>query len=636
MKLLILACFRVAVVLAFLFLQPLSTTAQSQIHDIDLNSVPATLTVDVRDVAAGLVRSSMSFPVRPGMLHLEFPKWIPAEDGPTGPIAQLTMLRVRANGAAVPWARDSVDLYRFNVNVPPGVGKLDVDFATIMNNPSGGYYSDDNIAVIDWNRHLLYESGVDPTKYRVHATILLPNGWGYGTALPVKDARDNRVVFDTVSLSRLVDSPLDCGRYTRHVTVGTIDGASVLLDLFADGSSDLVMSPAMLKSYQDMVRQVAAMYGSRHFDDYHSLVTVSDRLGLGGLDHHETGEEHLPADFFTSPGDHIAFADLIPHEFSHSWNGDYRTASGLDGTSFEQPVKTDLIWIREGLNSYLGDVLSYRSGMRPMTEFPEYLAAVYAELDSRPGRAYEPVSDIATGLPLLNSTWGLPYTSFTRPADLYLEGELVWFDVDTIIRSKTQGAKSLDDFLKLLAGKPDTGPVSVSYDRQDIEELLAKVVQYDWHRLFEGTIYTITAHPPSDELERAGWKVVYNGKPNSVMENGTVFLMHPVDAWYSIGLWINYDGSIQEVRPNSIAWRAGLMPFMRISSINEKAFSPTSVDATLRQASLTHSPLRISVKGENGEQKFLLQYYGGPRYPHLVRIAGRNDMLSMIVAPVVK
>jgi len=627
---------RVVLMTGLIFLQPLPGQAQTDTSQQRANDSPAVLVVDARDVAIGLVSSSLSLPARPGIFHLAFPQWIPAEDGPTGPIAQIAMIRMLANGRAITWSRDDVDMYRFSVEIPPGVTRLDVQFTTIMNNYAGGTYSDGNIGVIDWNRHVFFESGADSAQYPVQATILIPKGWDFATSLPVHSAADGRVIFDTVSLAKLVDSPLVCGRYVQHQLIGNIDGAPVSLDLIADNPSDLAVSQAVATTYRNMVLEGDAMYGSRHFDVYHSIVTLSDRLGVGGLDHHETGEVRLPDDFFTNPGSHEAFADQIPHEFSHSWNGDYRAADGLAGTSFEEPMKTDLMWIREGLNTYLGDVLALRSGMIPKSDFPEYIAAVYAELDSRPGRTREPIIDLATGLPALNASWGLPYMSLTRPSDLYLEGELVWFDVDTIIRFETKGQKSIDDFLKLLAGKPDTGPITVPYSRAEIEALLNQTAPYDWHALFENTIYKITPHPPSDELERAGWALVYTDTPNKAMQVGSVFLQHPIDAWYSIGLWIDSDGRIQEVRKDSVAWDSGMNGSMRITFVDGKAFSAATFDDALHQSAVSNAPLTFTVRSEGSTKTIVLHYRGGARYPHLVQIPGRPDMLEAIVSSGVK
>ncbi len=259
---------RVALVAAVVVVQGLSTRAQAAPP-----AQPVLLHVDARNVTRGLVTSTETLSVVPGRLQLEFPNWIPAEQGPTGPIARIAMIRMSANGRTIPWSRDDVDMYKFIVDVPDGSKSLDVQFTTIM-----GSYADANIGIVDWNRHIFYESGADASQYPVEASILLPAGWDFGTSLPVQASNGGRVAFKPVSLAKLIDSPLLCGRFAKHDLIGKIDGGSVFMDFFADNPSDLAMSKSMSDTYGNMVREADAMYGSRHFDVYHALVTLSYRL----------------------------------------------------------------------------------------------------------------------------------------------------------------------------------------------------------------------------------------------------------------------------------------------------------------------------------------------------------------------
>ena len=112
--------------------------------------------------------------------------------------------------------------------------------------------------------------------------------------------------------------------------------------------------------------------------DYHALLTLSDALGFQGIEHHQSSDNRAPDDFLTDPDESLADGDLVTHEFSHSWNGKYRRPADLTTPNFQVPQLTDLLWVYEGMNQYLGDLLSFRAGIREPKQYPEYLAQVYA------------------------------------------------------------------------------------------------------------------------------------------------------------------------------------------------------------------------------------------------------------------
>jgi predicted metalloprotease with PDZ domain len=592
---------------------------------------PATLVLDASRAADGIMRVHERVPTDGRTLTLVYPKWIPGEHGPTGPLNDLAALRVSANGAELDWRRDSVDLYAFHVNVPAGAGSVDVDFDVLMNAP-GDVMSTHSLAILNWNRALLYQDGIDSHRYFVKPAIVLPNGWDYACALRDATRAGNRVDFAVTSLNTLVDSPLDMGRYVKKWDLWREGSAFVQLDAFADRPQDLDISEHLLKGYEHLPAEAFAMYGSRHFADYHALLALSDPLGSQGIEHHQSSDDRASDNFLTDPDQSLAGGDLIPHEFSHSWNGKYRRPADLTTPNFQVPQLTDLLWVYEGMNQYLGDVLSFRSGIREPKLYPEYLATVYAQMDYETGRSTTALIDLTTGAPYYYVARGI-YDAIRRNAnDFYSEGELVWLDVDTIIRERSHGARSLDTFLHRYSVPALTGPIVVTYTREQVESLLQSVEPYDWHAFFEKYVYHPAVHPPTDELARAGWKIAYTAKPNEFITAQSAD-DHGITGWYAYGADLSAEGVVSDVRENSAAWRAGLAPGMHVLAVNGQQFSSDVLEYALRRAEHSTGPISLITSQTGWYQTLSLDYHGGIRYPHLERIAGTPDMLAAIAAP---
>ncbi|HYL26531.1 MAG TPA: PDZ domain-containing protein [Candidatus Nitrosotalea sp.] len=591
---------------------------------------PVLLTVDASRAADGIMEVRERIPAAPGDFTIVYPKWIPGEHGPTGPLNDLAEVRISANGTPLDWRRDATDLYAFHVPVPAGAGAIDVAFDVLMNAP-GDTMSTHAVAIVNWNRALLYQDGIDSHEYFVKPSIVLPAGWEYATAL--RGARmGERIEFDVTPLNMLVDSPLDMGAYVKKWDLWRDGSAFVQLDAFADYPQDLEIPPAMLHAYERMPAEAFAMYGSRHFEDYHALLTLSDAVGYQGIEHHQSSDDRAGDDFLTEPRQALRGGDLVTHEFSHSWNGKYRRPEDLTTPNFQVPQRTDLLWIYEGMNQYLGDVLSFRCGIRAPNLFPEYLASVYAGMDYESGRAATPLIDLTTGAPYYYQARGA-YGSIRRTSnDFYDEGEIVWLDVDSIIRERSHGTRALDTFLHRFTAPALTGPVVVTYTRAQVEDLLNDVEPYDWHDFFERSIYHVDVHPPADELARAGWRLVYNARPNAFVEADDSS-DKGITGWYAYGANLSAEGEVKDVRQGSPAWRAGLAPGMRVLAVNGQQFSADVLEYALRRAQQSPAPIALIVVQTGWYQTLSLEYHDGVRYPHLERIGGTPDMLAAIAAP---
>lgn len=591
---------------------------------------PVTLVVDATRAADAMMEVHERIPVTAGNFTLVYPKWIPGEHGPTGPLNDLAALRIDANGAPLNWRRDATDLYAFHVTVPPNVEAVDVSFDVLLNAPDD-VMATHSVAVLNWNRALLYQDGIDSHHYFVKPSIVLPAGWDYATALRGATRSGNRVDFAMTPLNMLVDSPLDMGRYVAKWNLWREGSAFVQLDAFADYPQDLDIPSSLLHAYERMPAEAFAMYGTRHFADYHALLTLSDTIGFEGIEHHQSSDDRASDDFLTDPDESLEAGDLVTHEFSHSWNGKYRRPADLTTPNFQVPQLTDLLWVYEGMNQYLGDVLSFRTGIRAPSLFPEYLASVYADMDYETGRATTPLIDLTTGAPYFYLARGV-YPAIRRNAgDFYSEGELIWLDVDTIIRERSHGTRSLDTFLHRFTQPPVTGPIVVTYTREQIESLLNKVEPYDWHAFFEKYVYQVALHPPNDDFARAGWRITYNDKLNDFVA-GSKSVGRFV-GWYGLGANLSYAGMVLDVREGSAAWRAGLAPDMKILAVNGQEYSPEALDYALKRAQHASAPISLITTQTGWYQTLSLDYHDGIRYPHLERISGTADMLAAIAEP---
>jgi predicted metalloprotease with PDZ domain len=628
--------FAVSGLLAALALSTASAVAQLD-PSLATASDPMTVVLDEQTAPRGFAYTHMTIPVKPGPFTLDYPEWIPGEHGPTGPLHDMSELKISVGGQPLTWSRDQVDMYAFHLDVPPNVHRINVDFTVLLNTKNNfvdGQLATQNVMVGNWNRYILYQRNVDSTRYYVKASLILPPSWGYASALPVASRNGNRIDFKTVTLETLVDSPTDSGRYYRHILTWSSGGVHTYIDLFADHPEDLDVPKSVIAAYKRMTPEAIALYGGRHWNVYHSELTLSDLIPPQGIEHHQSSDDRASDDFLTSPTDQLAGGDLLTHEFSHSWNGKYRRPFDLQQPNFNlpHPEHTELLWQYEGMNQYMGDLLAFRCGIKGKpSDYPEYLAAIYAQMAYEPGRRTEPIIDLTTGAPYFYASGG-DYNSLRRTAgDFYTEGELMWLDADTIIRQLTHGKKSLDDYVKIFAGGT-SAPKVVTYTRADLEHYLNEVVPYDWHGFFQRYVYSISPLPPTDEIARAGYRFVFTDKPNKY-ESAFETVEKFIDSWYDTGLMLKDDGTVMDVRENSAAWNDGFGVGMKIVAIDNREFTPDAWRRAVKSTSARFAPLDLLVDHGGHYSDIMLHYHGGAKDPHLVRVRGTTDMLARIMRP---
>ena len=467
---------------------------------------------------------------------------------------------------------------------------------------------------------------------RVTASAQLPAGWHFGTALPVARQDGDSVEFKTVSLTTLVDSPLIAGDHYRRIE---LTGAAPVhvMDVVAESEAALAMTSDDLVAYRKLVAEAGALFGARHYNEYHFLYTLSDEVGHHGLEHHESSDNSVGERTLIDGDRHLTEAGLLPHEFVHSWNGKYRRPAGLATKNYQEPMVADLLWVYEGLTEYLGDALTARSGLWTQEQYREALAETAAMLDHRAGRTWRPLEDTARSvqsLRLLGSRW----QSWRRGLDYYPEGELIWLEVDTTIRQQTNGQKSLDDFCKLFHGGQNTGPRVVPYTFDDLARTLNQVTPYDWASLLKKRVQSIDAHAPLGGIERGGWKLVYSDQEN-VFAAASERLGKYLSADYSLGFSVDGSGVLDDVIPGSPAYKAGIGPGMKIVAVNTRRFSKDLLQDALRSSQKSSQPIELLV--ENGQflKTYSIPYHEGRKEAHLERGSG-PDILGEILKPLTK
>jgi predicted metalloprotease with PDZ domain len=596
------------------------------------------LHVDLTDAPRNIYHAKLIIPAKPGAMTLVFPKWIPGNHRPSGPIAALTGIRMEAAGKPLVWQRDDVDMYAFHVIVPEAAGAIDVSLDAITSDDSagaGGPAASSNLLDLNWNAVVLYPQGAASDAVQFVPSVELPAGWKFGTALASTHVSGDEVEFAPVSLTTLVDSPLIAGLHYRRIDLPTAPGMPAHeMDLVADSEADLEMKPEDLASYERLVAETGALFGARHYRQYHFLYTLSDQVGGHGLEHHESNDSAAAERTLLDPDLHLLYADLIPHEFAHSWNGKYRRPAGLATRNYQEPMIGDLLWVYEGLTDYLGNLLAERSGLTSPEQYREALASTAASLDHRSGRSWRPLEDTARSVQSLRMM-GSQWSDWRRSLDYYPEGQLIWLEVDAIIRQQTHGKRSLDDFCRGFEGGQSGPPMVVPYTFDDIVRALNDVAPYDWASLLRDRVGSTSTHAPLGGIERDGWKLVYNDHPNA-------FTMAAEKVWkfedfsYSLGFTIDKDGKLDDVIVGSPAYQSGLGPGMKLIAVNGRKWTPSVLHAAIKAAQGTAAPIDLLVENAQFFQTYSILYHEGDKNPHLERVSGEPDLVNYLLTPLTK
>ena len=627
--------------LLMLCLGSLATFAQKRPTVPPASAAPAQpikLIVDATHAPEKILHAQLQIPVGAGEIKLVYPKWIPGEHGPTGPIADLTGLQFFANGQRLSWRRDLDEVFTFHVTVPQGVTTLEAKLDLVMPAPPEGFSSGASattqLDMLSWNQVVLYIADRHTDNIPIIASLKLPAGWHFGTALPVASEAGGQINFEQVSLTTLVDSPVLAGAHFRRIPLTPEGPIQHYIDEVADGDAALQMPPETIAQYKRLIAETGALYGARHYRDYHFLLTLSDHTAHFGLEHHESSDDRVPERTMVDDDARWLSASLLPHEMTHSWNGKYRRPKGLATADYQVPMQGDLLWVYEGLTQYLGDILAPRAGLWTKQQFLDQTAETAAALDHTPGRAWRPLQDTADAAQILYST-PPEFESWRRSVDYYPEGFLIWLEADTIIRQQTKGQKSINDFCLIFHGGGNTPPKVVTYTFDDVVSTLNQVTPYDWKKFLRDRLDTYGPGAPLGGIINGGWKLVYDDNQSDYTKDMEK-VRNAVDARFSIGLALDDKGGVHDVIVDSPAWKAGIAPGTTIVAVNGRKFNADILRDSLKEGKGSGRNLELLVMNGDYYKSFTLNYHDGEKYAHLVRDESKPDVLSDIIKPIAK
>jgi len=602
------------------------------------------LSVDVTNITDRILNVHETIPAKPGEITLFYPQWMPGTHSPSNPVANMAGLVVMADGKRIPWVRDRVDMWAFHIDVPKGANTLDLTFQYLAPiRPQQGRISS-KFANIKWNAVLFYPAGYFSRRIPFATELRLPEGWKFATALEVKSQNGNVIQFKDTTLNTLIDSPLYAGVNFKRVDLSSGSDNQVFMDVFSDRPEQLEITPEELQFHKNLVIQAQKLFNSHHYDHYDFLYSLSDSVAGQGLEHHQSSEDGTRANYFTDWAAGIQGRALLPHEYTHSWNGKFRRPTDLWTPNFNWPMQNDLLWVYEGLTNYYGNVLTARSGLRTPGQARDVIAQIAATFERSPGRTWRSLDD-TTNQPII-SEHGFTqeiWPSWERSYDYYPESDLIWLDADTKIRQMSNGQKSLDDFAKAFYGINNGSYVTVTYTLDDLVKTMNTVQPYDWAGFFRTRVYDVAPEVPENGIKQGGYRLVYNDtEPDWVKHSDP---SRATNFETSLGFTVGGQGggpganggppgAIIEVGWDSPAFKAGITPDMQLQAVNDQAFSVAILRQAILAAEKDNAPIKLLLKREDQFVTVTLDYHGGLRYPHLERVEGSTDLLDAVLAPV--
>jgi predicted metalloprotease with PDZ domain len=501
------------------------------------------LAVDATDTRHKVFEVRESIPVQAaGPMTLLYPAWEPASHAETAAVASLAGLVIRADGQRLAWQRDPVNVHAFHIDVPVAARTIDLEFQTITRAADALLLPDS--ALLQWHRVVLYPAGWFARNIPVAATLRLPPGLHAFSALEVERSVDDRIIYKPTSLETLTDSPVAASRYVQQVNLAPKGAPPFRLDLLAERPGDLAATSDDLAGLRSLIEQAGRVFGAPHYAHYDALVTLSDKFSAGGIEHLESAEDNLPADYFTRPDKQLNNRDLIAHEYVHSWNGRFRQPADLWTPTLNEPMRDSLLWVYEGQTEFWGRVLAARSGMRSTQETLDKLALDAAVVAARPGRSWKSLADSSLD-PLSVIGHPMPWRDWQRREDYYPEGVMLWLYVDALIREKSDGRKSLDDFARAFFAIDGSSQITKTYTFDDVCAALNSVTPYDWAGFLRARLDSQKADV-LDGLVRDGWQLTFTDTATET------FRQDELDAGasnlgYSIGLAVTESGEVRTV-----------------------------------------------------------------------------------------
>ncbi|NQV15924.1 hypothetical protein HQ531_10745 [bacterium] len=615
-------------ILSFAFASPTPGTA---------SSTKMLIVVDATDLPRKLLRSQITFNTSDDAAVL-YPKWWPGHHGPVGAVGNIAGLTFTdSNDKTLEWERDWQNIYRFSWVGATGKSRVNANLTYICNQQTANTegcdsYGYPQIGIINWNTVVLYPEGIPIRDIVVQVKLLLPKDWQYGSALPFDQVNGDTLVFKPVTFEELIDMPLICGLNFSTVKYATTKMADYYLHIAADDEDFLPKDESVYTAFKNLAYEAEALFGRTHFKEYHFLLTVSDLLSLNGLEHRNSSLNGVRGDAFKDPSEYDKYLGYVmPHEFVHAWCGKYRRPVGMDTPDYQMTKNMDMLWVYEGLTTYLGGVLGTRSGFQSFEENLDGWALFWGRHFNQQGRSWRSLRDTQVANYTIrkgSKSWGF----LRRNQDYYDEGAMIWLEFDTRIRSATGGRKSLDDFCFQIFSKGDPNAHTVPLELGEVISVLQELADEPWANLIDQKMnHTEDSFRP-EGITRSGYAFTFTDKESNLWKYWEEIYWEAQLYHKSVGLTANVDGVIGGVVPDGPADQAGLYDGVKIIGVNGKTYSPDRLERAVRN---TPSAGKLTLLTLNGDTyyEYKIDYNGGLRYDKLIPVKGERDLLKKIMKP---
>ena len=592
-----------------------------------------TVSVDASDLERRIVHVHETLSGLEGNTVLLYPKWLPGTHAPEGPIDRFAGLKITSQGAAVAWTRDPVDVYAFHLHAGATTRSVDIDFEYLSPTSAevGSTEISRDILILEWNAVVLYPAGYFVRDIPAQAALKLPAAWTLGSALEPQSVDGATTRFKPVSLETLVDSPVYAGKFGVRLDLDPGGAVPVHMNLFADRAESLVVKPEELQDYRNLVKQAYDLFGAHHYAHYDFLYSLSDEVEHNGLEHHQSSEDGSEDNAFTEWDKSAAGRDLLAHEFTHSWNGKFRRPADLWTPNYDVPMRDSLLWVYEGQTEYWGKVLTARAGLWTPQQALDDFALTAAMYQYEAGRQWRSLED-TTDDEIIDPRRPLSWRSWQRFEDYYSEGALIWLEADTLIRERSNGAKSLDDFARTFFGIDNGSITPVTYNFEGIVKALNAVLPYDWGGFLHQRVDGVNQPVPLDGISRGGYVLAYSDVPNELLKTRDSERKR-LSLQFSIGVEIDEkNATLVAVLWDSPAFNAKLTEGTQILAVNGVAYSGEVLMDAIREAKDGGAPIELITKNGERFRVATIDYHGGLRYPHLQRDPAGPARLDDILA----
>lgn len=596
--------------------------------------------VDATDISRGLIKSTMRFNVDSRPFVLFYPEWIPGIHAPRGPVENLAEIIVsEENGNRLHWSRTSGDVFRIEVSVPNAVKQIEVKTTYICNQPSVNSrgidsYGNPFLGVINWNTCLLYPANHPANQVNVNIDLRLPSGWKWASSLKSsnkeKDSEKEIVVFQSVSFEELVDSPLICGIHLKTFDLTSGNMPPHFLHLVSESETAIKPEEKTIAGLKRIVQEGMMLFQNPHFDEYHFLLVLSDSVPGIGLEHLKSSLNAVRERGLLDENSIPNTANLLSHEYSHSWCGKYHRPQGMITPNFNTAKDTRLLWVYEGLDQYLGNVLAARAEMNAIKDkssFDESLKRLGRSIQrhfTQTGRKTINLEDTAASS-FIRRGGSQNWEHLHRGQDYYNEGAMLWMEIDAIIREKSEGKQSLDNFVRAFLGPHDPAQSVIGFTEETILAKLNDVLPYDWQSLIDNRVRGYHEQLPLEFLHRVGYRLQFSNKPTD-MDDNMIFT--------SLGMFIRDDGTIERVVPGSPADQSGLYDNAKLIGVGDRKFSLKRLEDAIAE-SVANRKIELLVLEGDLFRHAAIHYADGPRFMELIR-SEDPDLLKEIWKPLVK